>query len=115
MMCLESSPTRTRTLNLAVNSRSLYRLSYRGIHSSEHNLAPGPTQGDSSRRKGRGELDDAGLQGMEMKASGMITNPLAIWARLAPVRLLPSRLILMPRFLVLLDGFLEDADNQCIE
>ena len=28
----ESSPTRTRTLNLAVNSRSLYRLSYRGIH-----------------------------------------------------------------------------------
>ncbi len=28
---LESSPTRTRTLNLAVNSRSLYRLSYRGI------------------------------------------------------------------------------------
>ena len=27
-----SSPTRTQTLNLAVNSRSLYRLSYRGIH-----------------------------------------------------------------------------------
>ncbi len=27
-----SSPTRTRTLNLAVNSRSLYRLSYRGIY-----------------------------------------------------------------------------------
>ncbi len=46
-----SSPTRTRTLNLAVNSRSLYRLSYRGIHSPEHNLATGPTQGDSIRRK----------------------------------------------------------------
>ena len=28
---MTSSPTRTRTLNLAVNSRSLYRLSYRGI------------------------------------------------------------------------------------
>jgi hypothetical protein len=27
----QSSPTRTRTLNLAVNSRSLYRLSYRGF------------------------------------------------------------------------------------
>jgi hypothetical protein len=27
----KNSPTRTRTLNLAVNSRSLYRLSYRGI------------------------------------------------------------------------------------
>ncbi len=30
----QSSPTRTRTLNLAVNSRSLYRLSYRGIRPS---------------------------------------------------------------------------------
>ena len=32
-----SSPSRTRTYNLAVNSRSLYRLSYRGIYpSNEH-------------------------------------------------------------------------------
>ena len=28
---IKGSPTRTRTLDLAVNSRSLYQLSYRGI------------------------------------------------------------------------------------
>ena len=31
----ESSPTRTRTLDIAVNSRSLYQLSYRGMSDSK--------------------------------------------------------------------------------
>lgn len=39
----KSSPTRTRTLDLAVNSRSLYQLSYRGVyHTQEGGVGPGP-------------------------------------------------------------------------
>ena len=45
-----SSPTRTRTLNLAVNSRSLYRLSYRGKDSSRIPLAPASLKGCRRRQ-----------------------------------------------------------------
>ena len=40
-MCMErhNSPSRVRTYDLAVNSRSLYRLSYRGIPIQQHRPA----------------------------------------------------------------------------
>ena len=46
------SPTRTRTLNLAVNSRSLYRLSYRGI-CPDHTDQTSETQGQTTARNSR--------------------------------------------------------------
>ena len=39
-----NSPSRTRTYNLAVNSRSLYRLSYRGIPADPNKLMPCPAR-----------------------------------------------------------------------
>lgn len=39
-----SSPTRTRTLDLAVNSRALYQLSYRGMTSLSHKLTSFPAE-----------------------------------------------------------------------
>ena len=48
---MTSSPTRTRTLNLAVNSRSLYRLSYRGISSSSIPARSAPLKGTRLRER----------------------------------------------------------------
>ena len=113
----ESSPTRTRTLNLAVNSRSLYRLSYRGISSSSIPVRSAPLKGTRSTgmssigielgtepsRTGRAEAADDEAQSTARPAVAAGAD------QSAPAHSLCSR------FLVHLDGLLEDADDQRIE
>ena len=89
-----NSPTRTRTLNLAINSRSLYRLSYRGI-------SPSRISGDRARLKARSAL--IGRMGLSPW-----TRP--GWGERSGVQTWAGGLRL-----VLLDRLLQEADDERVE
>ncbi len=104
-----SSPTRTRTLNLAVNSRSLYRLSYRGIRPSSIPVRVGPLKGTRRRRRHAERLGRNGPGRWACDRRSGVRPPRPRRARL-DVKLSASRLIPCAyRLLVLLDRLLEDV------